>query len=204
MEMYNAAKPAYGTELFTDTSEKDRKPRVDIQTVLTVIGRRKPSGGRRNHQRLDLSNADLRNVDLSGCDLKKADLSGAKLNGARLDGANLEDASFYRADLEAANLSNAYLKGVCFIHTNLKNAQLPGTKLHRANLLMANMKGTLLKRQYFTVTHGKRPNKIYIDGADLSKAIGLSPEQIESAVIDETTKLPTYVDAMKESSALVG
>ena len=73
-----------------------------------------------------------------------------------------------------------------------------------SNFLMANMKGAFLKRQYFTITEGKRLNKIYIDGADLSEALGLTPEQIESALIDETTKLPAYVDSARESSTLVG
>jgi uncharacterized protein YjbI with pentapeptide repeats len=204
LDLQDVAKPAYGSELFGDMGEKDRKPRVDIQTVLTVIGKRSLTNGRGDHHRLNLSNADLRNVDLSGCNLKKADFSGAKLKGASLDGANLEEASFYRADLETAKLSNARLKGACFIHANLKDAHLPGTKLKRTNFLMANMKGAFLKRQYFTVTEGKRLNKIYIDGADLSEAMGLTPEQIESALIDETTKLPAYVDSARESSALVG
>jgi Pentapeptide repeats (8 copies) len=63
----------------------DQHLRVDIQAILTVIGRRYITHDPRN-RRVDLSHSDLR-------------------------GAHLEEASLYVADLEGAYLQNAHLCG---------------------------------------------------------------------------------------------
>ncbi len=63
---------------------------------------------------------------------------------------------------------------------------------------MANMEGALLRRQYFIIQKGTRMDKHHIDGADLSAAIGLTPEHLESAVIDDTTKLPEHLEYLRE------
>ena len=56
--------------------------------------------------------------------------------------------------------------------------------------MMANMEGAILKRQYFFVTRENTFSKEYMDGADLSESLGLSPDQVRLAIFDETTKFP--------------
>ena len=71
------------------------KPTTDIQAILTVIGRRKPTDIKSLTDFLDLSDthlagADLSLANLSGVSLFEADLSGASLNGADLSGGQPE------------------------------------------------------------------------------------------------------------------
>src|SRR3984893_14720722 len=80
-----------------------KKPAIDIQAALTVIGRRKgqelPDLAEAN-----IPGANLSGVNLSGADLNSADLNGAYLSGANLTGANLSRTNLRSADLSAANL----------------------------------------------------------------------------------------------------
>jgi hypothetical protein len=67
--------------------EENEKPLPqEIQSTLTVIGRRIPT---ENKQRIDLRGADLRGADLNGADLNGANLNGADLRGADLNGTKL-------------------------------------------------------------------------------------------------------------------
>lgn len=99
--------------------------------------------------------------------LNRADLNGANLFGADLAGADLAGASLLGADLFGADLSRANIRGA-----TLRGADLSEANFHRANLLGADLSQTKLFR------------------ADLSQAIGLIQEQIDSAKGEENTKLP--------------
>ena len=67
--------------------EENEKPLPqEIQSTLTVIGRRIPT---ENEQRIDLRGADLSGADLRGADLNGANLNGADLRGADLNGTKL-------------------------------------------------------------------------------------------------------------------
>ena len=79
-------------------------PRPDVQSALTVIGRRDV---RRDRQQIDLTAAVLPGALLFGADLTRvrfvdADLRGAVIYSAKLTGANLTN-----ADLTSADLSDA-------------------------------------------------------------------------------------------------
>ena len=65
-----------------------KKVALDIQAVLTVLGRRKKTFYDGESNRLNLSHSRLQ-----AADLEKAHLEGANLEGANLEGANLEDSS---------------------------------------------------------------------------------------------------------------
>jgi uncharacterized protein YjbI with pentapeptide repeats len=67
-----------------------------------------------------------------------------------------------RTDLSFANLEGANLSGADFSNANLRGA----------NFANASLQGTILK------------------GADLSEATNLTPAQLRTAILDETTKLP--------------
>jgi hypothetical protein len=70
---------------------------MDIQAILTVLGRRKYHFGQGENQPLD-----LRGTDLRGADLREAHLGGAWLMGAHLERARLEGAHLEGADLKEA------------------------------------------------------------------------------------------------------
>ena len=88
-------------------SEDKFKPRIDIQAILTVLGRRERSKAGENDKRLDLSNTDLRGASLVETHLEGAVLWDALLELAFLHDAHLERANLDRAHLEAASAKNA-------------------------------------------------------------------------------------------------
>jgi Pentapeptide repeats (8 copies) len=73
--------------------------RADIQTILTVLGRRTRTYENGESQRLNLQFTNLRYADLQGAQLQGAMLDGAQLQGANLRGAKLQHASLSGADL---------------------------------------------------------------------------------------------------------
>ena len=85
------------------------KPPTDIQAILTVIGRREPTGNNRGNDPLDLSFTRLVRANLTGANLNTADLVGANLTRAWMFGANLSGANLNTANLSGANLNEADL-----------------------------------------------------------------------------------------------
>jgi hypothetical protein len=115
-----------------DEVEKPPPPSVDVQTALTVIGRRVVSAD--PDDRLDLRETNLRSVDLDGAHLEKAilyeshlewaNLGGAHFQGALLLAAHLDNAFVQDADFAGADLSGADLFNVDFASASVKDALL--------------------------------------------------------------------------------
>jgi len=79
------------------------------------------------------------------------------------------------------DVRGAYLRRTDWSFANMEGAKLSGTDLTNANLRGVNLKdarldGTILR------------------GADLTGAKNVTVEQLRSAIIDETTKLPEGFD----------
>jgi uncharacterized protein YjbI with pentapeptide repeats len=89
--------------------------------------------------------------------------------GARKPSLNLHDAFIRRTDLSGSSLRGA----------NLSRADASGALFRNADFAGAVLEGTVLK------------------GADLTGAENLTEEQLAAAVLDETTRLPTYIDSNK-------
>ncbi|WP_429422614.1 pentapeptide repeat-containing protein [Nocardia sp. GAS34] len=111
---------------------------VDIQTAMTVIGRRDASREQPT-DKPDLGQTCLRGADLGGADLGGADLGGAVLGGAVLDDANLGGAVLDGADLTDANLTDANLTDTYLDDANLTHAYLGSANLTHAYLTHANL-----------------------------------------------------------------
>ena len=132
------------------------RPRTDIQTALSVIGRRDAAQiaieraavgpGREDGYRLDLRGTRLQAADLSHLDLHRANLSGARLEGAQLWWARLEGAVLTKARLEGASLSEAWLEGAKLGRARLEGAYLTGARLEGADLRWARLEGADLTR----------------------------------------------------------
>jgi len=143
---------------------------IDLQTVLTVICRRKREYERGKDLNVSLVRTDLRGAYLVSGHLEEVIFSDAHLEGAQLSSARLERAVFTRAHLEGAWLRYANLQGAVF-----ENAHLEG-----AHLNFADLTGT-----HFLGTH--------LEGADLRGAKGLTLEQLQRVFYDETTQLPEEI-----------
>lgn len=132
----------------------------------------------------NLANADLRGLNLRQAQLNHSDLQSADLRGiirkgrahpsfgwaADLRGANLQGAILFGADLRGGRLRDANLAKANLARANLQDAVMRDAELQDANLYEANLKGVYLKD-----THG------------------LTQDQIDGAIGDETTKLPAHL-----------
>ncbi len=96
----------------------------------------------------------------------RLDLSGVNLRGLDLSEANLSGADFSGADFEGADFSGV-LEVVDLSGVRLDEANLTGADLHGATLTGADLRGT-----------------------DLRGVENLTQEQLEAAVIDESTTFP--------------
>jgi uncharacterized protein YjbI with pentapeptide repeats len=142
------------------------EPRQDLDILAT---KHTDVAAEHSDQWTDLAGARLAWADLTGAQLQAVNLAKAKLSWANLTTANLRAANLAEAELLGADLSNANLRGA-----NLFGADLRWATLRAAFLWGVNFFGADLR------------------GVDFTKAIGLTIEQIEGAVIDETTTLPHY------------
>jgi uncharacterized protein YjbI with pentapeptide repeats len=164
-----------------------------------------------------LINADLREADLCRADLRWANLMEADLRGANLEAANLQWANLTytklegqiasRQDaglqfeghipsttLEGADLSWANLSGAQLQATNLKAVTLRWATLTRATLQEAHLERADLRGADLFGANLWGANLFGADlrEATLMKTTGLTSEQLEQAIIDESTILPNY------------
>lgn len=142
-----------------EVSENRVIPRIDIQTAITVLGRRPRVG-------IDLENRfkkrlDLRNCDLSGINFELSEFSGTLFNQSKLEGAVLNKARMLGSDLRRTNLRFA-----TFWETDLTGARLddaiisPSNKfnsLNRAKLTGSCLFGTDLTGVYMQTAFRKFP-----------------------------------------------
>jgi len=113
---------------------------LDIQVILTILGRRKYS-----FESGETNNLNLSRTNLQYSDLLKANFSGANLSEANLFGANLSEAILYRANLYRADLSNAILIKADLSGANFSEANLSGADFYRANLSGADLSSANLR-----------------------------------------------------------
>ncbi|MBA3974454.1 MAG: hypothetical protein C0504_09590 [Candidatus Solibacter sp.] len=181
-----ASEPPAG-ESPDETPPAKEKPRIDIQAILTVIGRRQ-RGNRREKESYEI---DLSGAYLNGAQLYKAHLEGALLNEAHLEGAylseaRLEGALLNEAHLEGADLSFAHLEGAYLRKAHLEGAVLLNAHLEGAVLLNAHLEGADLHNAHL---EGAGLHEAHLEGAVLSFAhlegAVLSGAHLEGAVLFE-------------------
>jgi uncharacterized protein YjbI with pentapeptide repeats len=107
--------------------------KLDIQTVLTVIGRRKNSFKNKESSHLNLQticfqathlmNAHLEGADLRNTNLEETDLMDANFEESHLSGAHFEGAFLGYAHLEKSYLEGAHLEGVDLSNASLKEVK---------------------------------------------------------------------------------
>ncbi|GEM_PF-4826619 len=109
------------------------RPRIDIQSALTAIGRRSEKQKQIERQdvgstspwadnELNLSGCHLGRVNLCGLHFEGVNFSESCLEGALLKGSNLRNSWFFRAHIENAQFQFAYVEGVQFDRANIERA----------------------------------------------------------------------------------
>jgi uncharacterized protein YjbI with pentapeptide repeats len=193
-------------------------PSADVAAALKVIGRRNRYPDEEQYAEINLTNIDLSGRQVPNLKLEGVEISGANLAGAYLFGADLESAFLVYTNLEEANLQGANLKGACLFGTNLKGANLreanlqawlqplhqdyPQPNLEETILWEADLRGVDLTRANLRGAHlhyaqleeavleDANLEGAHLTFADLRSTIGLTQEQIDKAIGDDTTLLP--------------
>lgn len=136
---------------------------------------------------------DTRGIaDCTKCDLTGANMAHGFFQFANMIDADLSGANFDGANMAGAQLNNAKALKASFVFTNFSGARLDGADLSGANLSHAWLNwtwfaGAKLDGADFT---GARMPGAQLYGADLSKAVGLTQDQVDRACGDWSTKLP--------------
>jgi len=140
------------------------------------------------------SRAILNGAHLADTNLYLSSLIAVRLDSANLSGADLSRSYLWHANLSCTNLNNANLHLASLVSANLSGASLVSANLSDANLLSANFDSVNFTRARLDSADitGARLN-----GANLEEVIGLTREQIESAWIDERTRLPKELEKVK-------
>lgn len=110
------------TNTIFDRQKQTEQVGTDIQSALTVIGRR------------EIKNDVPGYLNLSNTNLTGAVLDRTNLQGVILRGANLQKANLLRANLQGVDLSEADLQKANLLGANLQNAYLSKANLQGANL----------------------------------------------------------------------
>lgn len=194
--------PPEGDEKSTaaDGHQQTTRLRVDIQEILTAIGKRSEGqlaveGDKSKAPYiLDLSYTNLAHAQLADAVLSRANLFGAKLSGATLFGAKLSgsvlsQAELVKANLTGADLSHAHLNDTKLTNAILTRADLTSAWLDNADLSYSNLTRAVLTDANLILTNLTHTN--------LSGCRGLTQEQLNDAVADEVgpPKLMEVVDA---------
>lgn len=159
-------------------------PFADLREVDVSI--RPPNWTGLKEEEMDsIKRARLRRKNLRYADAYRAFLVGADLNGADLQGAYLFQANLRGADLMWADMQEVFLSETNLQGANLQKANLRGADLSEANLKQAQMEGAILRETHLEAAD--------LRGADLTDVVGLTTKQLESAVLDEKTRLPAYL-----------
>ncbi|WP_053998715.1 pentapeptide repeat-containing protein [Ahrensia marina] len=146
--------------------------RGDIQTALTVLGRRPKRNIDTEIQRK--FRLDLRKTQLSGADFTRGNFSATQfhdcsLQGCRFDLANLEGSQFFMANLNWSSFRRALLNGVRFDHaiyteSNVLNVPRPNDQetifLNAADFSSMFIRDEQLK-QYFGTSDTKLRGRVF-------------------------------------------
>jgi uncharacterized protein YjbI with pentapeptide repeats len=177
----NASKGKEPTDRKLKRPESPRKPRLDIQAAMRVLGRL-PKAARELAPRYDLSDLDLRGLELRSTNFDRANLDnswliGADLSGASLGGADLTGADLTRVKGIGANFNRAVLERAVLQEAVLAESDFTGALMQQANLTdvfarSARFRGALLSGCKFSNADlvGTDFSKAFLAGADLAGA----------------------------------
>jgi uncharacterized protein YjbI with pentapeptide repeats len=204
---------AFVREKSKKSALEKEKVKEDIQAALTVMARRKieqdPQGKRINLKQVNMRFIELQEASINGfnlsfanfmyADFSRGDFSNSDLRNSNLSRADFSDANFSGSDLRNVDFCKANISGANFNEANLSNADLSfhdhedheeyidDPRDHEYDYtshwdLAATLSGAIMTDARLSSTK--------LDGADLSKSVGLTKQQLDSAIINEYTELP--------------
>lgn len=162
----------------TPTSKYIYPTLVDIQAVLTVVGRRIKAHENGEHHNLDLSRTDLRGViligDLAGINFEEVDFRYARLRNVNLSEtilvkSNFELAKFEKVNLKNANLEEANLHWVKFVSTDFSQTNLKGANLSETDFQESNLAYSILTEANFSDAKLSESTRATLKQANLEK-----------------------------------
>ncbi|MFJ1606788.1 pentapeptide repeat-containing protein [Streptomyces sp. NPDC088253] len=184
-------------------SPKDVHVTADVQAALTVLGRRAAESG---DSRLDFYHCGLRDASLSGGDFRQAmfyysNLTRASFSSARLDGAGL---SFCKTE-GATAFTNSSARGANFVNARYPKSWFLAADLTGADFYGCDLSGSDFGRRYSEDGNPPMPPAILknarftnakldgtnLRGVDLSTVRGLERDQLDQAITDINTIMPT-------------
>lgn len=191
------------------------EPAAEVMTALRSNDKTKQAQGLEKIMGLILTNRDLRGADLRDTYFPKGDLRGANLKDANLKAArvfagNFSDFQLSKSDrcvdttqwtgvfgfcqtnLQGADLRSTQLQGANLQRANLQGANLQGANLREANLKKIELLDTNLQKVGFwgTDLSGANLQRANLREANLTETKGLTQDQVNTACVDESTKLP--------------
>jgi len=173
----------------------------DIQSILTVIGRRNWVNDKTG-QLIDLSNTDLQRYIFKGW-FKNLLLRNSQLQGADFRKAFLQNSDFYESSLQSAMFIGTNLQGASFYKANLQKANLRNTKLYKTDFSCANLQKAILWYADLQAAYFCDANlySAFFKGANLQNAI-LEQANLECALLYEANlyKADLWRANLKEAS----
>jgi len=179
------------------------KVAVDIQAILTVIGRRNIDF---DIQSIYLSNTFLVEADLREANLQKTNFWEANLQAAFLKGTNLQEAILRGTNLQRTYLGDANLRKAYLMKANLQNAILCDADLQEANLLGINLQEVDLRRANFQEAYlgGANLQEADLEGANLSSIQSWKNiKSMDGAIIKSVKNAPDgFIEFAKSKGAI--
>jgi len=166
---------------------------LDIQAIITVIGKRKYSFNNGESTHLNLRMTHLINADLEGAHLEGADLQEAHLEGADLQGANIKGAFLNETHLELSYLEKAHLEGAYLGKAHLEEAYLGKAHLEGADLQEAHLEKAKLLDAHL---EGASLSWAHLEGANLRQA-HLEEADIQDAYLEGAILLDAHLEKAK-------
>ncbi|MBO9464933.1 pentapeptide repeat-containing protein [Tropicibacter sp. R15_0] len=153
-------------------------------------------------KRIDFEGADLRGAQIFGVSFEYANLKRASLVETVIDQCVLDHAKCDQAFLEASTLDHCSLKHASFfravfqrvevINCDFTSCDLRGVDFGKAKLASANFQSADFRTNVNYVSQTSQHS--HSEFTNLSKAEGLTQEQIEVALGDQGTRLPKGLD----------
>jgi uncharacterized protein YjbI with pentapeptide repeats len=141
----------------------------------------------------------LTKENFSGKDLGFTRFFRARMNGANFTGADLSQVTFEQTDLAGADFTKSVFSPESkFYRVNMNGADFQGVDVAGAMFDSVNMRGSDLRN---STGWGKLRSCNFagadLRGADFSQADVCAECVLKGAIIDDTTKLPENLDAVK-------
>src|SRR3954465_729889 len=155
---------------------------VFSRAVLTSTDFRRAKLPRAKLNEAEISFTRFEDADLSGTNLSRAIFTEAKASAGNFSKSEVSRADFSRADLTGADLSKAEAARAVFTDANLSGVRFNYSDLARATLNGLDLAGVDFTGAYLFLTQLK--------AADLSRAFGLTQDQLALACGTNETKLP--------------